>query len=194
MSYKLAQIISTILNPLVLLSLVPFILVYKVTKDFNISVYWTEVSFVFMLIFSIFVLTGVKLKYFSDLDISNRRQRPLLYSFAIFLSLAYLIFLFTFHAPIVLIFGVVALGLGLTIAEIINMKIKISLHVGTMTAFVTALVLIFGINLVPTFFLVPLVAMARIKTKNHTPTEVLIGGTVGLLLTIAVYIAFKYIM
>lgn len=194
MQYKLAQVISTIINPLILLSVVPFILIHKITKDTALSFYWSEVSFIFILIFSVFVLIGVQLKYFSNLDISNRRQRPLLYSFAIFLSLTYLIFLFVYHAPSVLIIGVIALGLGLAVAEIINMRIKISIHVGTITAFATSLVLIYGLLLAPVFLFIPLVSWARIKTKNHTPREVVAGGIVGFLLTIAVYIAFEYIM
>ena len=189
-----AQTISTVINPVILIALVPFLLIYKTTQNSTEAIYWSGISFIFIIIFSLFVVIGVKLGYFSNFDISNRTQRPLLYSFAIVLSLIYLLFLFILHAPLVLFMGIIALALGLAVAELINRKIKASLHVGTLVAFITALVIIYGSQFILAYILVPLVAWARIETKNHTPKEIFAGGTVGFLLTIVVYAAFKYIM
>jgi hypothetical protein len=189
-----AKIISTVINPLFLISLVPFVLVYKITQNTDIAIYWSVISFVFIAIFSLFVLGGVKLGYFSNLDISNRKQRPLLYSFAIALSLVYLLFLYILKAPFVLFLGVIALALGLAVGDFINTKIKASLHVGTLVAFITTLVEVYGFYLVFLYLLVPVVAWARIKTHNHTIREIVAGGIVGFILTLAVYSAFEVII
>ena len=189
-----AQIISTVINPVILIALIPFLLIYKVNQDLGAAFYWSGISFIFIIIFSVFVLFGVKLGYFSNLDISNRALRPLLYSFAIVLSLIYLLFLFILHAPTILFMGIIALAMGLAVAELINTRIKASLHVGTLVAFITSLVIIYGFSFILAYVLVPLVAWARIETKKHTLKEVLVGGTVGFLLTIVVYIAFEYII
>ena len=146
MQYKLAQIISTILNPLFILFLLPFFLVFKTTNSLEKSIYWTIVSLVFLIGFSLFILMGISLKYFSDLDISKRNQRPLLYTVAILFSIVYLFTLFILNAPEVLAFGTIGLLLGLSINEIINRFTKSSIHVAAITGLVTLLVLIEGIE------------------------------------------------
>lgn len=193
-SALIAKLISTIINPIALISLVPFLLIHKTTNNLHLAIYWTEISFIFILIFSLFVLLGVRLGYFSNLDISKRSQRPLLYSFAILMALVYLITLFVLQAPLVLYIAVIALCLFLAIGEVINSKIKLSLHVGTLVAFITTVIEVYGLIFIPLYILVPLVAWSRLKTMNHTPREVIVGGIVGLLLTVAVYLVFEYII
>jgi hypothetical protein len=194
MSARFAKIISTVINPIVLISFVPFVLVHKVSQDFNLAIYWTLISFIFIIIFSIFVLVGIRVGFFSNLDISNRNQRPLLYSFAIILSLIYLSVLFILKAPFILSIGIISLALGLAIGELINTRIKASLHVGTLVAFVTTIVEIYGAHFLIAYALVPLVAWARIKTHNHTMKEILVGCAIGFFLTIAVYLVIEYII
>lgn len=190
----LAQIISTVLNPLVLLLPIPFILVYKATGVFDYAVYWFLVSLVFFALFSVFVVVGVKLKYFSDLDISNRKQRPMLYVSAILLSVIYLSLLFVAKAPLILALGVIGLLLGLSVSDLVNMKTKASIHVGTVTGFATVIVLLYGLEFSFLYLLVPLVAWARIKTKNHTLMQTVIGAGLSFSLTIVVYELFRYII
>ena len=194
MSKDFAQIVSTIINPIALISLIPYILIHKTTSSTEQSLFWSGFSFVFIIIFSIFVLLGLKLGYFSNLNISNRKERTLLYSFAIVLSLVYLLSLYILSAPLVLFMGVTALALGLAIGEVINIKIKLSIHVGTLVAFVTSLVLIYGAQFASLYILVPLVGWARLKTLNHTLLEIILGGTVGFFLTLVVYGVFQYII
>ena len=194
MQYKLAQIISTILNPLFILFLLPFILVFETTNSLEKSVYWTIVSLVFLIGFSLFILMGISLKYFSDLDISKRNQRPLLYTVAILFSIVYLFTLFILNAPEVLAFGTIGLLLGLSINEIINRFTKSSIHVAAITGLVTLLVLIEGIEFSIFYFLVFLVAWARIKTKNHTFNQTIIGALTTFFITILIFVIFKYII
>ncbi len=193
-SALIAKLISTVINPIALISLVPFLLIHKTTSNLHLAIYWTEISFIFILIFSLFVLLGVRFRYFSNLDISKRTQRPLLYSLAISMALIYLITLFVLQAPLVLYIAAIALCLFLAIGEIINSKIKLSLHVGTLVAFVTTVVEVYGLIFIPLYLSVPLVAWSRIKTRNHTLKEIVIGGIVGFILTVAVYLVFEYII
>lgn len=194
MQYKLAQVISTILNPLVILFFLPFFLVFETTNSLEKSVYWTIVSSVFLVGFSIFILMGIRFKYFSDLDISKRNQRPLLYTVAILYSIVFLFTLFILNAPRVLAFGTIGLLLGLSINEIINRFTKSSIHVAAITGLVTLLVLIEGIEFSILYFLVLLVAWARIKTKNHTFNQTIIGALTTFFITILIFVIFKYII
>jgi membrane-associated phospholipid phosphatase len=189
-----AKIVSTVLNPLVILAVLPYILVFKATEDFSKAYFWTIFSLIFILIFSVFVLIGIEEKFFSDLDVSKRKQRPLLYTFAIALSAIYVSFLYFLKAPEVLFIALFGLIFGLVAMEFINRITKASIHVATISAFATALTVGFGFFYILSFIFVPLFAWARIKTHNHTKRQTLIGGVMGVLITLTVYVIFKYII
>ncbi|MCL5019127.1 MAG: hypothetical protein M1426_01435 [Patescibacteria group bacterium] len=190
----LAQIISWVFNPLLILIPVPYILVLKTTNNYNLAYFWSIFSFVFILIIFIFILVGIEKKYFSDFDISKRKERPLLFTFSIALSALYTVLLYFMHAPQVLFVGIFALILGLITIEIVNRVTKASVHVGTIAAFATSLSLAYSGIFYLTFLLIPLVAWSRIKTHNHTKRQTIIGAALGVLTTIVVYVIFKYIV
>lgn len=189
-----AKTISTILNPLVILIPVPFILVLKSTNNYSLAFFWGLFSLVFMGILSLFIILGIKLHYFSDLDISKRKDRPLLFTFSIFLSAAYIVFLYFLNAPKILFIVIFALILGLTVFEIVNRYTKASIHVATISAFVMSLFIVYDGIFIFSFLLIPLVAWARIKTHNHTKKQTIVGGSLGILITLVVYVIFKYIV
>ena len=185
MSKVIAKIISTVLNPLVILSVLPFLLLYRSSSNFQMSIFWETISLIFLGIFSAFVLGGVYLGYFSDLDISNRKQRISLLSFALLLSAVYIGFLYFFNAPKILFVVTFGLMLGLWAAEIINKKFKLSIHVAAITGFASFF------QYIGAYLLVPLVAWARIKTRNHSLYQTIAGAVFSLLLTLVIYIIFK---
>lgn len=191
---RFAQFISTVLNPITLLSPVAYFLVLRQTGNRELAFFWEIVSFIFILVVSVFILIGVEEKIFSDFDISKRRQRPLLFTFAIGLSAIYIVFLYFLKAPSVLFIVAFTLILGLIIFEAVNRITKASIHVGTVSAFATSVSLVYGGLFYLTLFLIPLVAWARIKTHNHTKKQTIIGGSLGILITLAVYVIFKYIV
>lgn len=194
MQKLLAQIISTVINPIFLLVPVPYFLVLKATNNQSLSYFWEIFSLIFILIFSIFILIGVEKKIFSDLDISKRSQRPLLFTFAIGLGAIYTVFLYFLKAPEVLFIAIFTLILGLVIFEFINKITKASLHVGTIAAFSTSLFIVYDGISIFIFLLIPLVAWARVKTHNHTKRQTLIGAALGILITLISYVIFKYII
>lgn len=191
MSKNIAKIISTVLSPLVILALLPFLLLYKSSSNFQISIFWEIISLIFLGSFSIFVIAAVKLKYFSDLDVSNRKQRPALFSAGLFITALYIITVYFLNGPKILIIVTFGLVLGLWIAEIINQKFKLSIHVAAITGFASFLVLAYGPQYTGTYLLVPLVAWARIKTRNHSFSQTIAGAVFSLLLTLIIYIIFN---
>ncbi len=190
----IAQFISTVLNPIFLISPIPYLLVLKTTNNHDLAFFWEVISLIFILIVSVFILIGVEKKVFSDLDISKRTQRPLLFTFAIGLSAIYTIILYFLKAPNILFVVVFTLILGLIVFEMVNRITKASIHVGTISAFAASVSLVYGGIFYLTFFLIPLVAWARIKTHNHTKQQTVIGAVLGILITLVVYVIFKYIV
>lgn len=189
-----AKFISFILNPLIILVPVPYFLVLKTTGNQDYAFFWTIFTLIFLLFFFLFVLIGIEKKIFSDFDISKRTQRFFLYTFAISLSSVYTVFLYFLKAPEVLFLAVIGLILGLVSIETINKITKASVHVATMAAFSTSFILTYGLVFLPVFLLVPLVAWARLVGHNHTRRQVVIGGVLGTMITLVVYVIFKYII
>ncbi len=194
MTKLFAQFVSTIVSPILILAVLPYILILKSTGNSSSAIFWTIFSWIFLLIFFVFLLLGIEKGYFSDLDVSKRSQRPLLFTSAIGLSLFYIVFLYFLKAPSVLFIALFGLIFGLICMELVNRITKASVHVATTSAFATSLVLGFGPLYMLSFLLVPLVAWARIKTHNHTKRQTIIGGSMGILITLVVYVIFKYII
>ena len=108
MRTALAQIISFFFNPVMLLVFVPLFLVYKTSGDVISALAWTGYTMIFLIAMTFFVIYGVHKKFFTDLDVSRRTQRPLLFLAGIFMSLVYLWGLFFLNGPRILI--VVTIG------------------------------------------------------------------------------------
>ena len=189
-----AEIISLVLNPLVVLVPLPFFLVYEKTGNFMLSVAWTMVSAIFIFIFFLAILVGIKIGVFSNLDISKREQRPLLFAIGMVLALVYFATLFLFHAPTILLIGTTTLFLGLIALSAVNMFTKVSGHLAVLSAFVTFLIIAEEWRALITILLIPLLIWARIKTKNHTLFQTILGVELGAGIIIVIYVIFKYIL
>lgn len=183
----IARIISLISNPVLILIFLPFFLVYKTTKDLNAAWNWTLYTLVFITIFVLFVLIGVKKKIFSDIDVSKREQRPALYFMGALLSVLYLYVLFLFQAPRILFITLFGIILGILITGLINIKIKASVHVAAISGLITSLSIIYKGYFLFLLILIFIIGWSRVKIKRHTVPEVIIGGILGSLLSLIMY-------
>ncbi len=187
----LAQIISFIFNPLTVILFAPFILVYRTTHDVDAALYWSAYTLIFLMSLAIFAIIAVKKKIFTDLDVSKREQRPLMFLAALLLICAYIVSLFIFHGPFILYVLAISSMLGISFVSVINRRIKASVHMAAISALIIPVAISFGQYYLLLLFLLPLVGWARIKTKRHTMPEVLVGTTVGGILSLSIYIAMK---
>lgn len=192
MRLSLAKTLSFIFNPLTVILFAPFILVYRTTHDIDIAIYWSAFTLIFLMILAIFAIIGVKKKIFTDLDISKREQRPLMFLVSLFLVSAYIVSLFIFHAPFILYVLAISAMLGLSFVSIINRRLKVSIHMASITALILPVAISFNQYYLLLLFLIPLLGWARLKTKRHTLPEVIAGGTIGGLLSLSVYLAIKF--
>ena len=186
-----ARAISFFLSPLFILLPVPYILIERVSQNYLYALKWTMFSYAFILGVAIFVIIGVLLGIFSNFDVSKREQRPLLFSFCAFAAFCYVLSLYILNGPKVLFIGFFAIILGLISIIIINKWIKASVHL----AAATSVLLFIGIVYQGYFFLllslIPLLAWSRVKTKEHTPMETIIGSILGVVITLVVYAVSK---
>lgn len=191
MNLRIARLVSFIFNPLLVLIFLPLFLVYKSTNNLNLALFWTGYSLLFILAIAIFILIGVRKKIFSNWDVSVRNQRPLLFSVFLILGIIYLLGLVLMNAPYVLFVVIIGLLSGIVLVSVINTKIKVSLHVATISALILGLVLGYGGYFSILLLIIPLVGWSRIKIDRHTLAEVISGWITGSLLLLGTYGVFK---
>ena len=191
MRLSLARIISLVFNPISIAFFAPFFLVYKTSHDMISAVHWTMYTLVFLMALSFFAIIGVKKKIFTDLDVSKREQRPVMYLMSIICCAVYLVSLFFLHGPFILYILTIGVILGVSFLSIINRRIKASIHVAAITSLILPVAVSYGHYYLLLLFLIPLVIWARLKTKRHTLPEIVVGGTIGGILSVSIYLAAK---
>lgn len=187
-----AQIISFLFNPVLLLVFVPLLLVYKTTGNVVLAMVWTGYTMIFLLAMTFFIFYGVHKKIFTDMDVSTRTQRPLLFIVCLVMVLVYLGGLFLLNGPKILMIIVIGLLLSILFISIINIWLKMSIHVATISALLFSLALTYQGYYYLTLLLIPTVAWARLKIKRHTLPETIVGGCFGILFSTCMYLVVKH--
>ena len=186
-----AKAISFFLGPLFILLPVPYILVERVSQNYFYALKWTVFSYAFILSVAIFIIMGVLLGVFSNFDVSKREQRPLVFSFSAFAMFCYLLSLLILDGPKILFLALFSIVLGLIIFVIVNKWIKASIHVATATSVILFIGIVYKGYSFFLLSLIPLLAWSRVKTKEHTALETIIGSILGVALTLIVYTISK---
>lgn len=192
MKTSLAQIISFLFNPVLLLVFLPLFLVYKTTGNVILALAWTVYTMIFLLAMTFFVIYGVHKKIFTDMDVSKRTQRPLLFVVCLVMGIIYLWGLFFLDGPKILAIVVIGLIISVLILALINMRLKVSIHVATVSALLFALAIIYQGYYYLTLLLIPLVAWARLTIKRHTLPETIVGACFGILLALGMYLIVQH--
>ncbi len=193
-SMLVARIISVLANPIFILIGLPYFLVFKSTHDSQIAWFWSLYTWVFLFIFVMVVLIGVRKKLFSDIDVSDRKERPILYFAGGMLSLLYFYGLYLLQAPVVLFVTIIGIILGILIGGLVNMKIKTSVHVSAVSALFTAVSIVYKGYYIWLLLLIPVICWARVKRQRHTIQEVIAGALLGSLLSLIMYFMTKSIL
>ena len=126
-----------------------------------------------------------------DLYVSKRKERTPFYLIAITsYSFATIIFLVTSTKIMFL------LALGSLFVTIILMGVnlfwKVSIHCAGVSGPIFALICVFGINAIPLTSIVGLVGWSRIKLKNHTFAQTLVGTLISLTVVPVVFTMLYY--
>ncbi|HVZ12318.1 MAG TPA: hypothetical protein VG965_04785 [Patescibacteria group bacterium] len=191
---SIANFISNVSNPLFITVPFSFALIFKTSDNLQYALHWTFISGIFATTVGAFVLYGVKKGFFSNLDVSKRIQRPPLFIFTAVMSLIYLLITLYFKGPQIILFGLAVLLLGIFIAEIVNTKIKASMHLAVYSSFCLALGIIYGGEFWTFTLFIPAVAWSRITLKRHTLPETIAGTTLGLSIVFVSYLVIKYLL
>lgn len=122
-----------------------------------------------------FYLVQLRRGAFSDGDVSVREERNQLYlvgSAAVLIALAALALLDAPHPLFALGVGTLVLGM---ICGVVNLSWKISMHAAGMGSLATVALLYAGSLGLVLWAVAAAVGWARVRTRNHTPLQVLAG-------------------
>lgn len=161
-----ALVVSRILDPMWIIPAVTLLKVYNQGFLF---------SFVLMILMLGIPLTVRFLYWKHDWDISKRKDRPKVIAAILILGCTTIIFANVFgNTAIMQVLFFYELWLAGFL--LISLFWKISGHTGGITLSTGLLISWYGIAWWPVLLLIPLVGWARIVTKNHTITQVIVGG------------------
>lgn len=191
-----ADLVSVLLNPLTFLILIPFLVVFRQTKNLGYSLEWEAFSLVIIFIGLGFLIYGMRKEIFTDFDLSQREERQKFYHMT--LVLVFIYFIITallkgifFHLTVVIL-SAFLIVLAFNVA---NSFIKASIHFGTVCAFVFSMGFLFGINVFVILFpLIPIMAWSRYFLKKHTPKELIVGGSIGTIITVAAFLLWELVI
>ncbi len=189
MKLLIAKLVSFIFHPLFFAIIIPFLVVYHSTTNFDYGIKWTLYSLVFIFATLIVLFLIRPSEFFSDFDISKREKRPLFYSVSLIFSVVYFI-LAVYIKGIFFPLTLVSLGIivGLVAFEIGNMFLKISIHAAIACAFTITYGLLYGpIAFLFVFWIPFLVAWSRWVLRKHTLIEIISGGILGCVITLITF-------
>ena len=180
----LARSLSTIFNPF-LTALALFVILAHVGASGTLD-FWR-----LLFISTAFTSLGPMLYVFwlyatdriSDLDMSIRAEREMVFSaFVIFYGIGAAALWFA-HAPRLMIAAMLGYLLSTLVVQYITRYWKISTHALGITAPWIALTLLYGRQPLPFVVLIPMVCWARVYLKAHSVAQVLAGAALAIATT-----------
>jgi len=134
--------------------------------------------------------------FLHDLDISDRKKRPVFYGVLLVVTVSYFL-IATLRKGIFFPLTIISLGIiiGIILFEVVNRYLKASIHVAVATAFVITYGMFHG----PVFFFavcwIPIaVIWSRIVLKKHTISEALVGMSLGGVITLVTFAIGKLLV
>ena len=199
---KFHKFISTILHPIVLPTLGVFLYFVFVSKSFDKRLQLIVLGLVFVLTYVVPVLLLLFLKNFGfikDFQVSTIKERRFPVIFMIFLL--YFLGNTIIQIPTIRNLGILFYGTSLSLTCIyvlFSVKLKSSLHLvsmGNMIGFFLIMTNINSLSMLPIIILLVLLsgilASSRLYLKAHTPIELLIGFSLGIVCQFILFISLQ---
>ncbi|MBT6376641.1 MAG: hypothetical protein HOJ72_00205 [Flavobacterium sp.] len=199
---KFYKFISTILHPIVLPTLGVFLYFVFVSQSFEKRLQLIVLGLVFALTYVVPVLLLLFLRNFGfikDFQVSTIKERRFPVIFMIFLL--YFLGNTIIQIPTIRNLGILFYGTSLSLTCIyllFSVKLKSSLHLvsmGNMIGFFLIMTNINSLSMLPIIILLVLLsgilASSRLYLKAHTPVELLIGFSLGIVCQFILFISLQ---
>lgn len=189
---RVARVITEVAAPAILAATMPLVIALHASTNWITGVKWGTLALLFSsAIPYTIVRIGIHIGRLGDHHLSDRAQRrtPVLLGLAS--VLIGLLLMIGLGAPRELI-AMVALMLAVLFGiGLVNLKWKLSAHAAVASGSTTALTMTFGPALLATAPLVLAIAWSRVKLRDHTPAQVIVGAMLGAVVAAFVYTAVR---
>jgi membrane-associated phospholipid phosphatase len=188
--YAVARVISQVLHP-VILGVVSIFIVSLLGVAPRAGIVWALVcSFLQVVPPTLFFTWRLRQGAYTDDDVSVRSQRNELYLFGIGNLAVGLLILWLLQAPTPILAMITAAILISVTAWLINLAWKISVHASSMGSTAT-LAAIYSTPLGVLFWVCAVaLGWARVRTRNHTPAQVVAGIALATVCVLATFRAY----
>lgn len=186
--YEVARLISQVFHPMILSILSLYIIGVFTTEHWLNGLGWATLCVALQvgppsLFFSIRLRQGI----YSDEDVSVRQQRNELYLFSLVTLLVGTGLLLLLHSPFALV-AFLASGIVLNLVSwVINLFWKVSVHSASAASCAAVATIYFAPLGVVLWIITLLVGWSRVRTRNHTPMQVLAGYLMATVIVFGVF-------
>lgn len=182
---QVARHVSNILSPAVIsLPLVFLVALYRSSNQAS-NLYYALITLFFASIGPLlYIVIGVRLGKFTDVDVSIRSQRTGPFLFGLGSCFLGLLVIAQTHGPKNLQTLMIMTIISGIILMITTMWWKISIHASTLAGAVTLLTALYGLVMLPAYLLVILVSWSRVVLHRHTIAQVIAGSLVSIAMTL----------
>ena len=186
---NLSKVISNFFNPLVSLVIYFFYYSYKNYTWKEATGKFLPILLILIIPIALWIYRNVKNGNYTNMDVSNRKQRYSLYIFIIIATVIFLAVDFYLHKE--MDWAIFLLCILLILMQVSNFFIKSSMHT-SLNIYVAALFFtvepVIGIFW---FLLSLLIGVTRVILKRHTPTEVFSGGAIAIFVSLIYLVMAK---
>ena len=191
MRERLAKLASNILNPFLVSVVVIVVLAFQTASSTADAVKWVLIAIALSVLpVFIAVIYLVHRKRMDGFFANPREQRNDVYILASVLGAIGCGILWYVKAPELLTVSFTAGLISIVIFMAINRFWKISLHTAFTAASVAVLIIVYGATAAWTCVFLPLVGWARIELKQHSFTQVIVGGLLAVTIVSGVFWGF----
>lgn len=188
----LSKIISNFFNPLVSLVIYFFYYSYKNYTWEQASAKFLPILLLLIIPIALWIYRNVKNGNYTNMDVSNRKQRHSLYIFIIIATVIFLGVDFYLHKE--MDWTIFMLCILLILMQISNFFIKSSMHT-SLNIYVSALFFTIEPFVGIFWFLLSIViGITRVILKRHTPAEVFSGGAIAIFVSLIYLVLVKAII
>jgi hypothetical protein len=177
---KIALLVSHLLSPIILATILLLVTPWR-----DSSVRWSEsvVAALFTTIIPWLILAGAKLRgKVTDMHVTVRHQRHRIYAYTAGLILCGLLVLQLMDAGAGIFIEVLSILLGLAVVAVINFRWKVSVHLAVGTYVILQIAGAQSALMPLILCFIAVLSWARIRSFQHTATQVCGGVAVGVVI------------
>ncbi|MEU5562989.1 phosphatase PAP2 family protein [Micromonospora musae] len=189
---RLARLVTELTAPAVLVPVLMIAVGWHSAQGGVAGLGWALLAVVFVIgIPFAYIVGGVRRGRLTDHHVGQREQRRVPLLVGLCSVVVGLILLIALGGPRPVVALAAAGAIGLVVAVTVSHWWKMSIHSAVATGTVVILALTFGARLLLTAPLLALVGWSRVRLRDHTVSQVVVGGLVGGLVAGVVFAALR---